>query len=63
MARRPVFNNNTKEGDLIDKEVKSIPYMFIPAFKNNTFIMPDRVLEKGEAAKRRIGILMKLKSK
>lgn len=27
--------------------------MFIPAHKNNTFIMPDRVLEKGEGAKRR----------
>ena len=63
MNRRPDFNNRIKEGELLDKEVKSIPYMLIPGNKNNTFIMPDRVLEKGEAAKRRIVIPIQLQSK
>ena len=57
MNRRPLFNNKTKEGEYIEKEFKSIPYIFIPAYKNNNFIMPDRVLEKGEAAKRRKKII------
>ena len=49
---RPRFNNKTKEGELIDGVVKCVPYRFIPGYKNNTFIMPDRVFEKGNAAKR-----------
>jgi hypothetical protein len=47
-----MFNNKTKDGELLDEDIKPIPYVFIPGYKNNTFIMPDRVLEKGDAAKR-----------
>jgi hypothetical protein len=32
--------------------VKPIPYIFVPKYKNETFIMPDRVFEKGKAGKR-----------
>lgn len=39
---RPFFNNKTKEGQLIDVEFKPVPYVFIPGYKNDTFIMPDR---------------------
>lgn len=49
---RPFFNNKTKEGELLEAEVKPIPYIFVPKYKNETFIMPDRVFEKGKAGKR-----------
>jgi hypothetical protein len=58
IRNRPLFNNKTKEGDLIDLEFKGVPYVFVPGFKNNTFIMPNRVFEKGKAGKRcRYGII------
>ena len=49
---RPLFNNKTKEGELLDKKSKLIPYVFIPKYKNETFTMPNRVFEKGKAGKR-----------
>ena len=49
---RPLFNNKTKHGEFIDGKVKPIPYMFIPKYKNDTFIMPNRVFAKGRAGKR-----------
>jgi hypothetical protein len=52
IQNRPEFNNKTKEGELIDVDFKPIPYVFVPAYKNNTFIMPNRVFEKGNAGKR-----------
>lgn len=51
-VNRPFFNNKTKPGNLLDKQVKQIPYYFIPGYKNETFIMPNRVFEKGKAGKR-----------
>ena len=32
--------------------MRSVPYLFIPKYKNETFIMPDRVFAKGKAGKR-----------
>jgi hypothetical protein len=52
LQSRPKFNNKTKEGELIDADLRPTPYSFIPSYKNNTFIMPDRVFEKGSAGKR-----------
>lgn len=40
---RPLFNNKTREGELLDMEFKPVPYLFVPGYKNETFIMPDRV--------------------
>jgi hypothetical protein len=61
--QRPQFNNKTKDGELIDGRVQSVPYVFIPKYKNETFIMPDRVFEKGKAGKRCINYIMKFTSK
>lgn len=52
LQERKLFNNKTKEGGLIDNSVKPIPYKFIPKYKNDTFIMPDRVFAKGKAGRR-----------
>jgi hypothetical protein len=52
LQNRPQFNNKTKEGELIDDDLRPNPYNFIPGYKNNTFIMPSRVFEKGNAGKR-----------
>lgn len=52
LQERKLFNNKTKEGGLIDSQVKPIPYKFIPKYKNDTFIMPDRVFAKGKAGRR-----------
>lgn len=46
------FNNKTKEGEFFEKNPPQVPYLFIPKYKNETFIMPDRIFEKGEAGKR-----------
>lgn len=52
LEERKLFNNKTKEGGLLDNKIKPVPYLFIPKYKNDTFIMPDRVFAKGKAAKR-----------
>lgn len=52
LETRPLFNNKTREGSFLDAEIKPVPYKFIPKYKNDTFIMPSRVFEKGKAGKR-----------
>lgn len=43
LESRPMFNNKTREGELIDAQIRPVPYLFIPGFKSNDFIAPDRV--------------------
>jgi len=38
-----LFNNKTKQGGLFQEQPHQIPYLFIPKYKNDNFIMPDRV--------------------
>jgi hypothetical protein len=52
LEKRPQFNNKTKEGSFLDSDIKAVPYKFIPKYKNETFIMPQRVFERGRAGKR-----------
>jgi hypothetical protein len=34
MEKRPLFNNKTKEGGLLDGEMKLVSYRFIPKYRN-----------------------------
>ena len=52
IERRKAFNNKTREGNFFEPAPPQIPYLFIPKYKNDTFIMPDRVFATGQAGKR-----------
>lgn len=44
LEQRPLFNNKTrKQSQLLDTDIHPVPYKFIPKYKNETFIMPNRV--------------------
>ena len=52
-VERPFYNNKTsKQGEMFDRQTRNVPYLFIPKYKNDTFIMPDRAFVKGKNAKR-----------
>ena len=47
MESRRQFNNKTKEGGFFTPQPPQNSYLFIPKYKNDTFIMPDKVFAKG----------------
>lgn len=52
MEQPKTFNNKTREGSFFTPQPPQNPYLFIPKYKNDTFIMPDRVFAKGQSGKR-----------